>query len=463
MKTSFRQWIGLPILRTVFGCLLLFWILAGALFGHWLGLALIVLLLFFCMISISYYFVRTMLIANDEALTTIKRFTEGSFNLSVSERWNYSGNPLNDEIRRLSSFLLNMRRSFQNQQDQLSALIENIGGPFLFIDNHGKIRLANELFQQIFDNKISNYEALQYEDVIKNKEIIHTIERTFQLKTDVHATLVVSVGIERKHFDVHAIPIRRGHGHSKGLVVIFHDITRLKKLEQVRKDFVANVSHELRTPVTSLKGFAETLSEDSQISDEEREAFLTIILKESDRLQLLIQDLLELSKIEDEHFQLNTGAVDVAQITQETLELLQERAHKKDISVQFSTHGNTIALGDAARVKQMFVNIISNAIAYSPEKSRISVVVESVGNTVVFKTTDTGIGMEKEEIPRIFERFYRVDRARSRNSGGTGLGLAIVKHLTEAHNGHIEVESEPGVGTTFSIYLKAFALKKKNS
>ena len=460
MKRSFRQWLGLPVLGAVFGCLLLFWILAGALFGHWLGLALVFLLLFLCMVSIGYYFVRNMLIANDEALTTIKRFTEGSFNLSVAERWNYSGNPLNDEIRRLSSFLLNMRRSFQNQQDQLSALIENIGGPFLFIDNHGKIRLANELFQQIFDNKISNHEELRYEDVIKNKEIIHTIERTFQLRTDVHETLVVSVGIERKHFDVHAIPIRRGHGHSKGLVVIFHDITRLKKLEQVRKDFVANVSHELRTPVTSLKGFAETLLEDSQISDEDRKTFLTIMLKESDRLQLLIQDLLELSKIEDEHFQLNTGAINVTKIAQETLELLQETAQKKDISIQFSAHGNTIALGDSVRVKQMFVNIISNAIAYSPEKSHISVTVESVADTVVFKTIDTGIGMAKEEIPRIFERFYRVDRARSRNSGGTGLGLAIVKHLAEAHNGRIEVESEPGVGTTFSIYLKAFDPQK---
>ncbi|WP_229672425.1 two-component system histidine kinase PnpS [Pullulanibacillus camelliae] len=457
---SLKQWLGLPMLGTVFGCLFLFWLIIGALVGHWLSLTLIFVLLFFCTIAIFYYFFRTMLTVTDEALTTIKRFTEGSFNLSASDRWNRSANPLNDEIYRLSSFLLNMRRSFQNQQDQLSALIENIGSPFLFIDSHGRIRLANELFQQIFDNKIDSHGDLKYDQVIKNKAIIAMIARTFQIKTDVHDTLVVPVGIERKHFDVHSIPIRRGHGHSKGLVVIFHDITRLKKLEKVRKDFVANVSHELRTPVTSLKGFAETLLEDSQISDEDREKFLTIILKESDRLQLLIQDLLELSKIEDEHFQLNKEAVDVARIAQETIELLKETARKKEISVQFNTSGTTVASGDSARLKQMFVNIINNAIAYSPEKSHISVEVAEEGNAVIFRTTDTGIGIVKEEIPRIFERFYRVDRARSRNSGGTGLGLAIVKHLTEAHNGRIEVESEQGVGTTFSIYLNKYVQKE---
>nr|WP_239540941.1 ATP-binding protein [Pullulanibacillus pueri] len=411
------------------------------------------------MVLIGYYFLSVLFRSTDEALATIKRFTEGRFTLNTAERWNNSSNPLNDELYRLSEYLQHTKRSFEFQQDQLGALIENLGSPFLFIDRHGTIRLANELFQQTFELKVDPKQERKYDEHLTDPILIRLIKDALTLKTEVHHSLVVPIGIQRYHYDVYCIPIRRGHGHSKGLVVIFHDITRLKKLEKIRKDFVANVSHELRTPVTSLKGFAETLLEDPTIDESERNKFLTIILKESDRLQLLIQDLLELSKIENEHFRLDVEKTDLGVITEETIDLLAEKARRKKIDIDYNKQGLGVVLGDPTRLKQMFVNIINNAIAYSPEGSHIKVLVMEQASEVLFRVSDNGIGIEKSEIPRVFERFYRVDKARSRNSGGTGLGLAIVKHLTEAHEGRIEVESEPGQGTTFNIFLKKYKHK----
>jgi len=232
----------------------------------------------------------------------------------------------------------------------------------------------------------------------------------------------------------------------------------LKKLEQMRKDFVANVSHELKTPVTSIKGFSETLLDGAMNDQDTLEAFLEIILKESDRLQILIQELLDLSKIEQHGFKLTIGKVDVWKSITEVFEILRGKAAEKDISLTIGeSSGNSVIEADPDRIKQVLINLVSNAITYSPNRGTITISVNDENNMVSIEVKDYGIGIEKSEIPRIFERFYRVDKARSRNSGGTGLGLAIVKHIVEAHKGNIEVTSEIGNGTTFTIkFFKHF-------
>lgn len=240
----------------------------------------------------------------------------------------------------------------------------------------------------------------------------------------------------------------------RGIVLVLHNITEIKKLEQIRKDFVANVSHELKTPVTSIKGFAETLIDGAMNEPSLREKFLTIILKESERLQSLIQDLLELSKIEQQYFQLNWTKANITEAVEEAVTLLKEKAQKKEVSLHFFSDGVLTIDGDAERLKQIAINLMTNAIVYTPAGGHIAVSLAEDGDWVTLQVSDSGIGITEEEIPRIFERFYRVDRARSRNSGGTGLGLAIVKHLVEAHHGRIEVDSEPGKGTTFTILSK---------
>lgn len=224
-----------------------------------------------------------------------------------------------------------------------------------------------------------------------------------------------------------------------------------KKLEQVRKDFVANVSHELKTPVTSIKGFAETLIDGALADPVASKQFSEIIWKESDRLQMLIIDLLELSKIENAQFQLNVEQISLREITEEAVALLDSKAVEKEMDLTVKETGSSIIEGDAQRLKQIIINLVTNAIAYTQSGGCVEVSLIEKKEEVELQVKDTGIGIQPQEKQRIFERFYRVDRARSRNSGGTGLGLAIVKHLAEAHYAKLEVESEEGVGTTFIV------------
>jgi two-component system phosphate regulon sensor histidine kinase PhoR len=240
----------------------------------------------------------------------------------------------------------------------------------------------------------------------------------------------------------------------KGVLLVFHDITELKKLEQMRKDFVANVSHELKTPITSIKGFSETLLDGAMHDQKAQEAFLSIILKESNRLQSLIQDLLDLSKIEQHGFKLVVTELNVYEQISDVLTMLKGKMDEKNILLDFNNSNSSLTIeGDPDRLKQVFINIINNAINYTPSGGNISITILNQQRHVAVLVKDTGIGIEKDEIPRIFERFYRVDKARTRNSGGTGLGLAIVKHIIEAHKGTIEVNSEVGKGTVFTIKL----------
>ena len=236
---------------------------------------------------------------------------------------------------------------------------------------------------------------------------------------------------------------------------MFHDMTERKQLEEMRKDFVANVSHELKTPITSIKGFTETLLDGAMNERETLSQFLSIILKESGRLQTLIQDLLDLSKIEQQNFTLNIQDCDIGEILVEIEMLLKNKAEERGISLRLEKpEGPAVASGDPHRLKQIFLNLVNNAITYTPETGSVTISAEVLEDVVQVKVRDTGIGIKKEEIPRIFERFYRIDKDRSRNSGGTGLGLAIVKHLVEAHHGEIDVESEQGKGTVFTVRLK---------
>lgn len=266
---------------------------------------------------------------------------------------------------------------------------------------------------------------------------------------------MIPLGIDLRHFEVYGAPIIGTNDVWKGILLVFHDITELKNLEQTRKDFVANVSHELKTPITSIKGFTETLLDGAKEDPKSLEAFLNIIFVESERLQTLIEDLLELSKIEQHRFNLEIKSFDLTSIISEVIRMLDFKAVDKGITLEFNVDLQSLTIeGDPFRLKQVFINVINNAIMYTPNGGKITVSIEEKGDLILVKVADTGIGIEKQEIPRIFERFYRVDKARSRNSGGTGLGLAIVKHLIEAHKGTISVVSELGKGSIFTISLK---------
>lgn len=361
---------------------------------------------------------------------------------------------LSSSLNILARNLQDMKKAHEIHRDRLSTLIENMGSGLILIDDHGYISMINRTFKEIFDVKSSEFLYKVYYEVIEHKGINKIIEDIFMTEQKVKKQIVVPLKIQRRHFEVYGVPIIGKNDVWKGILLVFHDITELKRLEQMRKDFVANVSHELKTPVTSIKGFSETLLDGAMEDRETLESFLTIMLKESGRLQSLINDLLELSKIENEGFNLSIQEINMIIALEDAINILDGKAKDKDISIVLNELPDSLMMeGDISRIKQVFINIISNAVSYTPQGGNIFIQVEQTAKKVIIHIKDSGLGIEEEEIPRIFERFYRVNKARDRNTGGTGLGLAIVKHLMEAHKGKISVHSEIGIGTTFSIEL----------
>lgn len=361
---------------------------------------------------------------------------------------------LGSSINMLAENLQELTKTQEMQQDRLSTLIEHMGAGLVLIDSRGYINLINKGFIDIFHVNPIDYLNKLYYEVIDYEEICQLVAEVFRTEKKVSKHILVPLFIERRYFVVYGVPILGTNNVWKGVLLVFHDITEIKKLEQMRKDFVANVSHELKTPVTSIKGFTETLMDGAMNNKETLEAFLSIILKESDRLQTLIQELLDLSKIEQQGFKLNIQEIDLYVLLKEVITILTGKAKEKNIELDlFCKQNQVMVQGDLHRLKQVFINLVANAITYTPPEGNVKIILLEQGENVRVHVKDTGIGISKEEIPRIFERFYRVDRARSRNSGGTGLGLAIVKHLVEAHHGNISVRSDLGEGSEFIIEL----------
>ncbi|MGZ4161572.1 MAG: two-component system histidine kinase PnpS [Neobacillus sp.] len=416
-----------------------------------LGIALIVII--FLGITITSKYTKPI----ESAVNVAMELAKGNYRARAKVNRLDETGMLGTSINMLAQNLQELVKAQEMHQDRLSVLIENMGAGLILIDSRGYINLINKGYIEIFHVNPTDYLSKLYYEVIDYEEINQLIAEVFRTEQKVSKQLLVPLFIERRYFVVYGVPIIGMNNVWKGVLLVFHDITELKKLEQMRKDFVANVSHELKTPVTSIKGFTETLLDGAMNNQETLEAFLSIILKESDRLQSLILDLLELSKIEQQGFQLSIQKLDLRLLLEEVITIINGKAVEKEIQLKFFCKLEKVFIeGDADRLKQVFINLIGNAINYTPREGEVTVILLDNGENVRIHVKDSGVGIEKEEIPRIFERFYRVDRARSRNSGGTGLGLAIVKHLVEAHQGTISVRSELGKGSEFIIELHKY-------
>ncbi|MCG3086151.1 PAS domain-containing protein [Anoxybacillus sp. LAT_35] len=424
----------------------------------WLLLTLSLSIAFFIILLLGIKITNQYTKPIEAATKVAMELARGNYKARTYESREDETGMLSQSLNILARNLQEMVRTQEMQQDRLRALIENIGSGLILIDQRGYISLMNRAYKEMFHIDPSDYVHRLYYEAFPYKEVIALVEEIFMTEVNVRKQMLLPIDIERKHFEVYGTPIIGTNDEWKGIIVVFHDITELKKLEQMRKDFVANVSHELKTPITSIKGFAETLLDGAMHDAKTLEYFLTIILKESERLQHLIQDLLDLSKIEQQGFTLNISVVDLHEVLKEVIVMLEAKANDKQITLECTSNAPLCYMyGDLHRLKQIFINLINNAIAYTPAGGRVTVYVEKDDKELHVHVSDTGIGIEQKEIPRIFERFYRVDKARSRNSGGTGLGLAIVKHLVEAHHGTISVKSEVGIGTTFTVHFRADA------
>ena len=268
---------------------------------------------------------------------------------------------------------------------------------------------------------------------------------------------------EGRWFRVNGASFRTDQSHDSGSVLVFHDITEIKKVEILRSDFVANVSHELRTPLTAIRGYAETLRQSPPDNPADAQQFLAIIEKHAERLSRLTEDLLTLSDLESGKIELDLNPVDIAPVVQSVLEMFSEQANKKQITLQQVIEPELPAvIGDVDRLQQLFINLVDNAVKYTPIDGTVTVkaaraIINNSIDAVEVSVADTGSGIPEQAIPRLTERFYRVDKARSRDLGGTGLGLAIVKHIAHAHGAQLKIESALHKGTMVSVLLPAVA------
>lgn len=360
---------------------------------------------------------------------------------------------LRNSINILARNLQDITKTRAIEEERLKTLIENMGSALMMIDREGSISIVNKKFQTLFElpkNKIigKNFMTLGFP-----KELEQFIDHVFLTELPYRQQLMMEIGNEEYYEQVYGAPVVGEHGRWLGVVIVMHDVSELVRLEQIRKDFVANVSHELRTPITSIKGFSETLLDGAFKDEQMLLSFLSIIYDESNRIQVLVNDLLELSKIERHGFTLDVMPTKLQDILVRVVDLTSSELENKNMQFDVEIEQDAVILGDVNRLMQIFTNLINNAIAYSKEGTTVSLRISANEEYGIFEVKDEGIGIEKAEIARIFERFYRVDRARSRNSGGTGLGLSIVKHLIEAHNGKIQVTSEVGKGTSIEVFL----------
>jgi signal transduction histidine kinase len=261
--------------------------------------------------------------------------------------------------------------------------------------------------------------------------------------------------VSARHLDV-TLSTFPAEGKAQGLVLVAHDITQSFQYQELRKEFVANVSHELRTPLTVIKGFVETLLDGAWRDQNKSPEYLGTILRHADQLTNLVSDLLELSKLESQGLPARHTAVDLGQVVQRAYDLLLQATERKKQSMKLDVSPRLPQVrGNADYIERAVANLIDNASKYTPESGHITVRAHGNGHFAVVEVADDGIGIPKDDIPRIFERFYRVDRSRSREMGGTGLGLSIVKHVAQVHGGTIEVESTPGKGSVFRLRLPA--------
>lgn len=330
------------------------------------------------------------------------------------------------------------------QQAVFNSMIEGI----ILLDPGGHIQMTNESLRKFF-NLTSDIRGQTIMEAFRWHELAALAARLQREKNITEAELEIQ-RVRRRCWRVNAAVVTDSHGAEQGQIFVFHEVTRLKELENLRTEFVANVSHELRTPLSSIKGSAETLLDGAMNDPVQAARFLQKIDKNSDRLLFLIEDLLVISRLESGQVALNLHPVDLHELAQRVLDDLAPRAAARQTTLENGIESALVVWADADRLQQVLSNLADNAIKYGKSPGRVVIEArESDADTVEVSVTDDGPGIPPEAIGRVFERFYRVDRARSRESGGTGLGLSIVKHIVQAHGGEAGVRSELHKGSTF--------------
>ncbi len=341
-----------------------------------------------------------------------------------------------------------------SEKDRLEKLLDKIKTGVFLVNEQGRVQQINPAARDMLGVENGRGQGEPILEIIKDYDLKQKIETALEKKEEMTYEIKIILPTERI-LETHVTPLETENKTPSSVVmVVLQDITAFQKLAQMRSDFVANVSHELRTPLTSIRGFAETIIEEGFEDEKSAKHFINIIKQEADRLTRLIDDLLDLSRIESGEVRMSYKKTNLNNLISETLEKLHSQLDKASIELHVDMPKETILLtADPDRISQVLINFIDNSMKYTHRNGKIWVRVKEEEQTVQVEVEDNGVGIPSQDLDRIFERFYRVDKARTRRSGGTGLGLAIVKHIVEAHGGRVFVNSTPGKGTTFGFLL----------
>ncbi|MEZ2458037.1 two-component system histidine kinase PnpS [Salinicoccus roseus] len=419
----------------------------------WFSLSIALGLMFLIAAIASTMLARSITRPIDSIMNVTSRLRKNDYSSRVNTEAKGEIGDLSQSINALAASLQRQMKEIEENEQQLTSIISNMVSGVMLVNQDGKVELLNSAMERFLSQHKGNLIGQPYEKVGERFALSPHIHAVFETNEKVHEE-VHSYYPQERIMDAHLAPYYGQGWQQRGVIVVLHDITEIRRLEKMRSDFVANVSHELKTPVTSVRGFSETLMSGEVTDEETTKQFLKIIHDESQRLDRLIRDLLNLSKIERQKMPLNLETLNMTALVHEVSVTLQGAIEEKRTRLVLPHPSKDVYLqGDEDRLRQIILNLVGNGINYTAEGGTVTVSLKENVEKVRLIIKDDGIGIPEESLPRIFERFYRVDRARSRHSGGTGLGLAIVKHLIESHHGEIEVESREGEGTTFTVIL----------
>lgn len=429
----------------------------GELSRMWGALILGLLLLFAIAAAVSYRLAQSVTRPLERMTAAAQRMSNMDESIRVPEDRRDEIGALARALNRMSANLQEQMELIRRNGERLQDVLDHMPSGVVMIGEDGRITLYSRQAERLIGSESRGSVGRSYTDIKQHQDLVAFIREGLETKSPLYREVNV-YDPEERLLQASLIPLTHNGGSGSGLLLVLEDVSAIRRLERMRSEFVANVSHELKTPVAAVQGFAETLLAGAMNDEETARSFLTIIHDESERLNRLIGDILELSQIESRRSPLQFSPVDFTAFMARIRELIAPEAAKKRIELEWQSEEGLFLEADEDRLGQIVINLLQNGINYTPDGGTVRLTAQSFAaddgeERVRITVSDTGIGIPKKDLPRIFERFYRVDKARSRSSGGTGLGLSIVKHLVELHHGTIRVESEIGTGSRFVLEL----------
>ncbi len=406
--------------------------------------------------AISFFVSRRISRPLEQMRRTAKQFAAGELTKKLPVSNITEIGSLAISMNQMAEQLYERMEAIVRQRNELEAVLSSMVEGVFAVDTEAHVINMNRAAASLFGIKPAKIKERTLHEIVRHPALLEFVDKVLATSESDEAEITM-FDREERYLQVHGTVLHDAQGNTIGALFVLNDITRIRRLEAIRRDFVANVSHELKTPVTSVKGFVETLLDGAMDDPVSAKRFLEIISRHADRLQAIIEDLLSLSRLEqDEGMSTVTlESKSLCEVLETATQACDLKATEKHIAVELVCGEDIKAKINSALMEQAVINLIDNAIKYSDEKGRVEVSAEIADGGTVITVTDYGCGISNEHLPRLFERFYRVDKARSRQLGGTGLGLAIVKHIAQIHGGYPAVESTPGKGSRFSIHLPA--------